>query len=177
MRVIPLLLAVSLAWLPGACSRDSAAERRREMLRAPEPAPVAAAVREPPLYDENGMLLPSDQAVAGLRLPRGLKLRRTLFRHWIYETGVPLEKLKIYFGPLLYGGSLQVAGKTTSYHSAKLRSDRTGLLRLDLRILPLLTDQDINLVDIREVPRPVRGDEPPLEAVRRQAARQRQFAH
>jgi hypothetical protein len=164
--------------LPAACSRDDRAERRRELLREPEPASVVEKrAKEPPLYDENGMLLPSDQAVAGLRLPRGLRLRRIFLRRWVYETRVPLDKLNIYFGPLLYGGAVSALGKRTSYESAKLRSDRTGLMKLDLTIRPLPTDKGVNLVDIREVPRPVRSKDPPLEAVRKQAARQRKFSH
>jgi hypothetical protein len=161
-----------------ACSGDRTEERRREILRAPEPAAaVAPAPRRPPLFDENGLLLPSDEVVAGLRLPRGLKLKRTLFRHWVYETKVPLDKLNIYFTPLLYGGSLRATGKITTYTSARLRSDRSGLMRVDLQIRPLPADERINLVDVREVSRPERSREPTLEAVRKKAARQRQFSH
>ena len=162
--------------LPSACSRDDRAERKQEILRPPEPARIAAPA-QPSLFDDKGFLLPSDQAVAGLRLPRGLKLRRKFFRRWVYATRTSLEKLNFYFAPLLYGGELRTTEKRIAYESARLRADRTGLMRVDVTLKPLATDERVNLVDIREIPYQVRSKEPPLEAVRKRAARQRRFAH
>ncbi len=172
-----LAIGLLVVLLPLACSRGDRAERKREILRAPKPAPVAQPASKSSLYDDKGFLLPSDEAVAGLRLPRGLKLRRTFFRRWVYETRVPIAKLNIYFAPLLYGGELTSRNKRIAYESARLRADRTGLMRLDLTLRPLPTDERFNLVDIREIPHQVRSKEPTLEAVRKQAAHQRRFAH
>lgn len=170
MRVVALIIA--LAALVAGCG-DSEAERRRELLRAPEGAPPRPVIRSVELFDEQGELLASDEVVAGLRLPRGLKLKSADPRTWIYQSRVPPQKLHSYFGKVLYGGAIEVVGKRTTYASARVREDRTRLLRLEVQVRPSAPDGSVSLVEIRQLPErtPLPRDASALEMVRGQMVR------
>jgi hypothetical protein len=182
MRITALSLLLLL--LSGACSDDPKQEQRRQMLRVPrtEARPPASKVGDE-LYDKNGLLLPSEQTVAGLALPRGLNQRGRFNDRWIFDTRVPLNKLHWYFGARLTGGSIKRLGRTTTYTAAtpmKMGDNpggSHGLVRVDVRIGPSPASDTVNLVDIRQLPvrmaRP--RDQSALDAVREQSAQQRRF--
>ncbi|MEM1413419.1 MAG: hypothetical protein AAGH15_00890 [Myxococcota bacterium] len=107
------------------------------------PATEAAAPtgpREPgpdALYDAQGKLLESDEIIAGLTLPRGLKLIHRRERHHSFETRVPRAKLVAYFGPRLFTGAVEPVGDGAIYRGAVPHGVRDELaVRLDVSIVP-----------------------------------------
>lgn len=154
MRLTHFLLLGGVLLLPAlcSCSEDPVVEKRREILQVPEaetPKPPPTR-RRSQLYDEKGNLLPSEEKVAGIILPRGMKLKHKFLRGRIYETRVPLNKLHWYFQPRIQGGTIKRAGERTTYVAALPRDRRGAFKRIDLSIAPVVTNKRINLVEIRE---------------------------
>ncbi|AKF03267.1 hypothetical protein [Sandaracinus amylolyticus] len=98
----------------------------------PEPRPAPE-----PIYGADGELLESDEVVAGLRLPRGLRPLSSRERRHVYGSDVPLAKVQRYFGPRLVTGQVDArpSGRAT-YVDAVPRDVRGGEVRLDVTIEP-----------------------------------------
>lgn len=153
VTLVTLLVGLSL----GACSRAAKLEERREMLTAPSQAEVVKAHHENTrLFDEQGALLPSDELVSGLRLPRGLKLEFKLERRWVYDTTVSHERLREYFGPRLDTGGATPGGGAVTYKHARAKESE-GAIFFDVVIGAKPGMRGHNFVDIREhAPVPVK---------------------
>lgn len=99
----------------------------------PRPAPVQA-----PLYDAQGVPLPSDAVVAGLRLPVGLEEQAAgnERRHVYASAEIPAPALLRYFGPRLNTVEVERTGARVVYRNARPRDARGGEVRLDVTIQP-----------------------------------------
>lgn len=87
--------------------------------------------------DASGAMIASEERVAGIVLPRGLTLRLGATRQWYYETAVPIEAVRAYFGPRLKTlAVIQGAADTVTYEDAEPR-DTPGAERVSVRIAPL----------------------------------------
>lgn len=147
MRVIVLLII-----LLSACSGNSEREQRRELLRVPESlTQKSKATRANSLYDEKGNLLASEQSIAGLRLPRGLQLKRKADFRYFYETEVPADKLHWYFGARLYTAKITRMSGSTTYVAAKLSDGTGGANRFDVKITPNRTPKGKTRLEIRQL--------------------------
>src|SRR5262245_50634773 len=84
-----LLVCAALGCVAAAgCGREAEKEQlRRELLEPQDSQQIAADKRlERQLFDEKGDLLQSEQKVAGVYLPKGLKLEQQLERRWLYSS-------------------------------------------------------------------------------------------
>ncbi|MDH5491360.1 MAG: hypothetical protein OEY14_05350 [Myxococcales bacterium] len=113
-----LTLLATLALL--GCGEEPATQGRPGA--APPGAPEAeerlGPAEEEALYDAEGRLLESQESVAWLVLPRGLRAERDEPNAHIYRTNVPLEKLHRYFGPRLLTGAVDRIGDGSIFRAA-----------------------------------------------------------
>jgi hypothetical protein len=104
------------------------------------------------VQDASGAMIASEERVAGIVLPRGLKLRLGAARQWYYETSVPIEAVRAYFGPRLKTVAvIQSAGDAVTYQEAE-PSDTPGAERVSVRIAPLPNRRGITEITIRLPP-------------------------
>jgi hypothetical protein len=149
MRITIVLIFL---FVLGACSGETKREQRRELLRVPK-AKTQKPVRTTPFnwFDEKGNLLPSEQQIAGLKLPRGLKLKReTELRHF-YETSIPANKLHWYFSARIKTAKIKRVSGSTTYVAAKLIDGSSDSTRFDVKITPNRTPKGKTRVEIRRL--------------------------
>ena len=153
MQARPLACLVCLFWL-FSCGR----QREEEPLREPENKPRPANTESRPvperaetLFDDEGRLLPSDEFVAGVRLPKGLRLYRRTEREHIYRTEVPIKKVLAYFGPMLMTGKVDRMGEGAVYRRASVLGAEMNPTKVDVSILKA---GDLTRVAITELPPP-----------------------
>lgn len=100
MRVLPMLsLCVALlAGVAGGCGKDEDGQRRALLKPVDRRQKWQKEREKRQLFDQAGELLPSGEIVAGINLPKGLKLHRSFESEWYYEAPyVPLAALDRYF--------------------------------------------------------------------------------
>ncbi len=161
----PLLLASSLLVL--SC--------RAEPAQAPAEAPAAsdpATPDAPPerkkivyIYDADGALIPSDDFVAGVRLPRGLELFREQGGMHVYRIRAPISKVLSYFGPMLVTGRVEQQGKGAVYRTASVRGAEVSPTKIDVSILDI--GNGLTRVSITELPPPPEYPPPKTETLER----------
>lgn len=154
MRGLHLLgLFVSLAL--GACSSQPERSDREARGDAPneeagKEAPARTSI--PRTYDAEGRLLPSDEYVAGVRLPRGAELFRDDELQHVYRIRAPIEKVLVYFGPMMVTGNVERRGKGAVYKHASVRGAEISPTKLDVSILEL--GSNMTRISITEFPPP-----------------------
>lgn len=169
VRLTVCLLVAMAGVVASACDRPREVEQRRELLKVPSAVEQAKQHREQTrLYDDTGALVPSDEVISGLRLPRGLKLQFKLERRWVYDTLVPLDRLRAYFGPRLETGSVAPGGGAVTYKHARAK-ESAGEIFFDVLIGAKVAEPGRNFVDIREYA-PVPVTWPSDEEVRKKMA-------
>jgi hypothetical protein len=163
---LSLLLVGSLA-LAACGGGDRDAEGMPSEVLPEVEVEVAPRVEAPRVFDEEGNLLPSDEHVAGLTLPRGLTANgsddeRT---HTYLARNVPIAAILRYFGPRLTTGQVEAqAGGGASYRHAIPREVHAGAVPLDVTILPVPMGQV--LVEVREIPPAPTAPPPEAESLR-----------
>ncbi len=149
-RAHGLLLAALLA--QGAC-RDPEGAR-------PTPSPPAEEARgagpsaapSEPTMGPDGALLPSDEKVAGLTLPRGLEPVYEADGTHRYTTSAPIEKVLAYFGPRLFTADVHRVGDGAIYRRARPLEARGAVVLMDVSVLG--TSRGRVRVEVREAPPP-----------------------
>jgi hypothetical protein len=104
----------------------------REATAAPETRNPPQAVRN---YDNDGKLLPSDEYIIGLRLPRGTVHYREDGVQHVYRIQAPIDKVLTYFGPMLITGKVERRGKGAIYKRASVRGAEVNPTKIDVSIL------------------------------------------
>lgn len=127
-----LRVALGLLLVLGACSSKGGgrqeALRRREMLRPPDPAKLAAErAKKIRFVDDEGGLIESELEVAGLTMPRGLELKIQYEDHWYFQSLLPLDKLQQYFGKRLSTAQIERGNDgSVTFRRALPRGAKTG---------------------------------------------------
>jgi hypothetical protein len=139
--------------------------------RAREPGAQAtekvAAQRSTRKFDPKGRLLPSDEYVAGIRLPRGCELfRREELQH-VYRIRAPIESVLAYFGPMMITGNVERRGEGAVYKRASVRGAEVNPTKVDVAILEV--GSNLTRISITELPPP--PEHPPTADETRAAAR------
>ena len=147
-RVGRLAAWLSVAVLVVACSDD---KRAAEGAQAPKAAPKAAVkVDRVRYYDDKGNLLPSEQVVAGVTLPVGLKQRSRRERRTVFTMTreVPFKKVVAYFGPRLFTGQVEASDHEVAYLKAVPNDQLDALVKLDVRVSKRMGGEtDVTLVE------------------------------
>jgi hypothetical protein len=150
--------AAALLALAGACSHSTEDNKRRAVL-----APVELHNTERELYeklrfyDGAGNLLPSDENIAGVLVPRGLTHTFTLEREWYFDAQLPRIKLEQYFRAHLDGGQVSYPGPDTFELLKGIPKDTKDALPVLVRVYPQPGRGDAARVYIRQAaPAPAR---------------------
>jgi len=109
-------------------------------------------------FDAEGRLLPSDEYVVGIRLPRGAQLYREDGLLHVYRVRAPIEKVLAYFGPIMVTGSVERRGKGAIYKRASVRGAEVNPTKVEVSILEV--GSNTTRISIMELPPP-----PPREHV------------
>lgn len=151
IRLVPLSLALA--------SQLLACEEAPQQPEAPPPlAPrdYAAAQRQvverERVFDEQGNLLPSNETVAGIVLPRGLTPEYTFEHEWYLRSQAKQEQLRAYFGPRLLTGKVERSGMgTVTYVNAQPKDSKQKRF-VTVRIGPAPRNRNESEVFISETP-------------------------
>jgi hypothetical protein len=155
------LLGLSLLLLGGGavlgCARHEQAaqqEERRKLLAPPDnKLEREEAARKRQIYDEDGDLIPSEDSVAGLTIPRGMTPGMRFEHEWYFSTRqVPSEALERYFSPLLLTGEINRSQQgTVEFVAAHVKANATAP-RVTVRIVKLKGEANASEVYIRQAP-------------------------
>jgi hypothetical protein len=120
------------------------AEETKEA-RAPKPRP-------PRVFDVEGRLIPSNEYIAGVRLPRGVELFRADEVTHVYRMRAPIDRVLAYFGPMMITGNVERRGKGAVYKRASVRGAEVNPTKVDLSILEV--GSNLVRVSVTELPPP-----------------------
>jgi hypothetical protein len=159
--VICSLLVLSGMSAVAGCSGGGAAdkvEQRRVLLRPPDSKrELEEQQRKLQVFDESGNLIPSEESVAGLLLPRGLSPGRQFEHEW-YFTGlhVPAPALERYFAPRLQTNDITRSGDgaVLQFTGATIKADPKAL-GVTVRIVKMRGENDASELYIRQSLPPV----------------------
>lgn len=121
-------------------------------------------------YDARGKLLPSDDYIAGIRLPRGAELSREDGLLHVYRIQAPIDKVLAYFGPMMITGNVERRGKGAVYKRASVRGAEVNPTKVDVSILEV--GYSLTRISVTELPPPPRHVPSPDHT---KAAAQRSF--
>jgi hypothetical protein len=138
-------------------SCTSEPERGAQTVRSDGPAEKTSAEtpKQEPItrnYDAQGKLLPSDDYIAGIRLPRGAELSRDEGLHHVYRIQAPIDKVLAYFGPMMITGNVERRGKGAVYKRASVRGAEVNPTKVDVSILEV--GYSLTRISVTELPPP-----------------------
>lgn len=149
LLVLPLMVALA------GCTSEP--ERSARTVR--DDAPAEKADSKTPThdpiarnYDAQGKLLPSDDYVVGIRLPRGSELSREDELHHVYRIQAPIDKVLAYIGPMMVTGNVERRGKGAIYKRASVRGSEVNPTKVDVSILEV--GSRLTRVSVKELPPP-----------------------
>lgn len=112
------------------------------------------------LVDDDGELIPSDQTVAGLLMPRGLgDVRAVENRYYFTSSRVSFEALDRYFAKRLFTGRIErESPDSVAYIGANIKADPKAL-KVNVRISRIVGSENSCEVFIQQsiIPPPVKG--------------------
>ena len=169
------LLVLALALVFTGCNSKPAQEAQSasgEALQEQAEPESAERTRSPRRFDAEGRLLPSDDYIVGIRLPRGTELFREDGLLHVYRVRAPIKKVLAYIGPMMVTGSVERRGKGAVYKRASVRGAEFNPTKVDVSILEV--GSNTTLVSIMELPPPPPREQVP-SADRTKAAAQEAF--
>ena len=145
-----LALLVALA----ACSSKSKAPDQPTVVQPNEEvaATEVRTPRPPRVFDVEGRLIPSDEYILGIRLPRGVELFRADEMTHVYRMRAPIKKVLAYFGPMMMTGNVERRGKGAVYKRASVRGAEVSPTKVDLSILEV--GSNLVRISVTELPPP-----------------------
>jgi len=176
-RVASLSLAcvLLLAAVGSGCSREDKKEQQRALLRPVDHRKERAVAREKrQLFDPQGELIPSEEMVAGVVMPRGLKMNRSFEREWYFRAKrVTLPALERYFGQRLLPMAVERTATSITFKDAQSKDDVDAPV-VTVRIATLIGSTPTSSVYIQQAAPPrvfpsEKEVQAKLEAMRRRA--------
>lgn len=170
-----LLLPLTLLLTLGACSSKPAQEAEgggSEPVQEQAEAESTARGTNPRRFDAEGRLLPSDDYIVGIRLPRGAELFRQDGLLHVYRVRAPIGKVLAYIGPMMITGSVERRGKGAVYKRASVRGAEVNPTKVEVSILEV--GSNTTRISIMELPPPAPREQVP-SVDRTKAAAQESF--
>jgi len=169
MRRSELLVLSLLAALAGCTSQPERGAERRHADSPADPA-VEEPAKRPTIarrYDTDGDLLPSDDYIVGIRLPRGAESSRDTELEHVYRIRAPIGKVLAYFGPMMITGSVERRGKGAVYKRASVRGSEVNPTKVDVSILEVgINLTRISVTELRPPPKYVPSSDQTRAAAR-----------
>ncbi len=103
-------------------------------------------------FDAEGRLLPSDEYIVGIRLPRGAELHREDGVLHVYRIRAPIDKVLAYFGPMMITGNVERRGTGAVYKQASVRGAEVNPTKVDVSILEI--GSKVTRISVTELPPP-----------------------
>ena len=150
-----LLLALTLLTALASCTSKPESGSKRGTADSPSEHANEEATKRPPVirnYDVEGRLLPSDDYVVGIRLPRGAELFRESELEHVYRILAPIDKVLAYFGPMMITGNVERRGKGAVYKRASVRGAEVNPTKVDVSILEV--GNSLTRISVTELPPP-----------------------
>lgn len=173
---IRFLVVLVGALVGGACGKtepDRPTPRAVSTTTPPAEAPIASP--EPPLFDREGRLLPTDETFFGFPIPRGFHRTSSVDGLFVYEsTTVPIGKLRAYVATRVLTTEIEDVGTSSHYfRNASVRDGERTDHRFDFFVSTVrggvqLRIQDIPPPQIPEGATPADRERAVEEAWRRQ---------
>jgi hypothetical protein len=166
-------LLLTLLLTLGGCSSKPAQEVEGVASEATKELPTAEAPARrtnPRRFDAEGRLLPSDDYIAGIRLPRGAELHRQDGLLHVYRVRAPIGKVLDYIGPMMITGSVERRGKGAVYKRASVRGAEVNPTKVDVSILEVGSNK--TRISIMELPPPAPREQVPSVDRTKAAARE-----
>jgi hypothetical protein len=169
MHSSELLALILSAALAGCTSQPERGAERRHV-----DSPADQAVEEPAerptvtlKYDTHGDLLPSDDYIVGIRLPRSAELSRDTKLEHVYRIRAPIDKVLAYFGPMMITGNVERRGKGAVYKRASVRGAEVNPTKVDVSILEVGSNLTrVSVTELRPPPRHVPSSDQTRAAAR-----------
>ena len=122
----------------------------------PEPAKAQSTKRPSTMrmFDSEGRLLPSDDYIVGIRLPRGAELFREDGVLHVYRIRARIDAVLAYFGPMMITGNVERRGKGSVYKQASVRGAEVNPTKVDVSILEV--GSRLTRISVTELPPPPR---------------------
>jgi hypothetical protein len=161
LGVSTLTLFAVLASAVG-CSSRTEAPAPRKRAEAIEDAPAAEETKSRrPLrqFDAQGRLIPSNEYVAGIPLPRGAELVRADELTHVYRIRSPIKSVLSYIGPMMITGNVEQRGKGAVYKRASVRGAEVNPTKVDVSILEV--GSNLVRIAVTELPPPAAFIPPP----------------
>jgi hypothetical protein len=157
------------------CSREQRRqeEQRRALLTPSDHRQkLEEEERKHKLVDDDGELIPSDQTVAGILIPRGLgEVRAVENRYYFTSSRVPFEALDRYFARRLFTGQIERASPdSVAFIGATIKADPKAL-KVTVRISRIVGSEGNCEVFIQQALPP-----PPLRSLAESQAMHREAA-
>jgi len=161
MHGSPLLVFTLLLTLAGCRSKPAQEGQSGPSEAAQEQAKAESATRSTSSrrFDAEGRLLPSDDYIVGIRLPRGAELYREEGLLHVYRVRAPIGKVLAYIGPMMITGSVERRGKGAVYKRASVRGAEVNPTKVDVSILEV--GSNTTRISIMELPPPARREQVP----------------
>jgi hypothetical protein len=154
MRRSRLLALVLLSALAG-CTSQPEGRSAGDTADSPSEKANAEPAKAPPItlnYGAQGELLPSDDYVVGIRLPRGAELFRESELEHVYRILAPIDKVLAYFGPMMITGNVERRGKGAIYKRASVRGAEVNPTKVNVSILEV--GSSLTRISVTELPPP-----------------------
>lgn len=150
IRLSSLVLLTAIA----ACTSKPKAPGQPVGVEPGEEAEAAEAPKQRPprVFDVEGRLIPSDEYIVGIRLPRGVELFRADEITHVYRMRAPIDKVLAYFGPMMITGNVERRGKGAVYKRASVRGAEVNPTKVDLSILEV--GSNLVRISVTELPPP-----------------------
>lgn len=149
------LMVLALVMLTVGCTskRERAIDTPHEAATAKKATGETPATKRPTWnYDPQGRLLPSDEYIVGIRLPRGAELSRDEELQHVYRIQAPIDKVLAYFGPMMITGNVERRGKGALYKRASVRGAEVNPTKVDVLIIEV--GNSLTRVSVTEFPPP-----------------------
>ena len=173
LSIIGFLPGLALLTALAGCTSEPEQRAPSGRVDSREAAPAHKTEKQPQRvrhYDPEGKLLPSDEYIIGLRLPRGTKLYREDRLQHVYRIQAPIEKVLAYLGPMLITGSVERRGTGAIYKRASVRGAEVNPTKIDVSILEI--GHSLTRISVNEIPPPPPPEHTPSPDRTRSAAQQ-----
>jgi len=151
----PRFLGVALLVLLVGCTSEPERDARTGHQDTSADETSAETAKSEPItrrFDVEGRLLPSDDYVAGIRLPRGAELFREDELHHVYRIRAPIDKVLAYLGPMMITGNVERRGKGAIYKRASVRGAEVNPTKVDVSVLEV--GSRLTRISVTELPPP-----------------------
>lgn len=153
MRMWSSSLGLLVAIAACTSNQEAPSEQRGKAPDAPSDAAEAPKPTRPPrTFDVEGRLIPSNEYIVGIRLPRGVELFRADEVNHVYRIRAPIDKVLAYFGPMMITGNVERRGKGAVYKRASVRGSEVNPTKVDLSILEV--GSNLVRISVTELPPP-----------------------